>query len=221
MVNFFASWCVPCLAEHPLITRLSEDGLTVYGVNHRDTTADATQWLKRNGNPYTFVGADPEGIGFVTNATTGVNSVMRSFPWAADDEVVITDHGYNACNNAVRFAAERAGAHVRVAKLPWHDHRQGLDERGATEKVRRLVLLVFAAKDRRAVQAGLVARILHQGALEVWDKPMKDKEYEDRTIIQARDVVCRRRCASPALARLCASGLGLRAHHSDGSYVGL
>ena len=61
MVNFFASWCVPCLAEHPLITRLAEDGLDVYGVNHRDKTADAVKWLKKHGNPYTAVGADPEG----------------------------------------------------------------------------------------------------------------------------------------------------------------
>ncbi len=72
MVNFFASWCVPCLAEHPLITRLSEDGLTVYGVNHRDTTADATRWLKRNGNPYTFVGADPDGRVSVDWGVTGL-----------------------------------------------------------------------------------------------------------------------------------------------------
>ncbi len=61
MVNFFASWCVPCLAEHPLITRLAEEGLAVYGVNHRDKTVDAVKWLKKHGNPYTAIGADPEG----------------------------------------------------------------------------------------------------------------------------------------------------------------
>lgn len=66
-----------------------------------------------------LVGADAADIGFVRNATDGVNAVLRSFPLAAGDEIVITDHGYNACNNAARFAAERASAVVRVAKIPF------------------------------------------------------------------------------------------------------
>ena len=47
MVNVFASWCVPCLAEHPLITRLAEEGLAIYGINHRDSAPDAAKWLKK------------------------------------------------------------------------------------------------------------------------------------------------------------------------------
>lgn len=66
-----------------------------------------------------FVGASPEDLGFVRNATSGVNAVLRSLRFEPGDELLITDHGYNACNNTVRFVAERAGASVVVAKLPF------------------------------------------------------------------------------------------------------
>ncbi|MEZ6086755.1 MAG: aminotransferase class V-fold PLP-dependent enzyme [Pirellulaceae bacterium] len=66
-----------------------------------------------------LVNAPAQDIAFVRNATEGVNAVLRSFPFAPGDEVVITNHGYNACNNAVRYAAERAGAKVVVAQLPF------------------------------------------------------------------------------------------------------
>lgn len=66
-----------------------------------------------------LVGADPADIAFVRNATDGVNAVLRSFPLQPGDEVVATDHGYNACTNAARFAAERASATLRVARIPF------------------------------------------------------------------------------------------------------
>jgi cytochrome c biogenesis protein CcmG/thiol:disulfide interchange protein DsbE len=72
MVNVFASWCIPCLAEHPLLTRLAADGLPVYAINHRDKAADVAKWLKRNGNPYTAVGFDPDGRVSVEWGVTGV-----------------------------------------------------------------------------------------------------------------------------------------------------
>lgn len=72
MVNVFASWCVPCLAEHPLITRLAEEGVAVYAINHRDTAAEASRWLKIHGNPFAAVGFDPEGRASVEWGVTGV-----------------------------------------------------------------------------------------------------------------------------------------------------
>jgi isopenicillin-N epimerase len=66
-----------------------------------------------------FVGADAADLAFVTNPTTGVGAVLASVALRPGDELIITDHGYNACNNAARYWAERAGAKVVVARLPF------------------------------------------------------------------------------------------------------
>lgn len=59
LVNFFASWCVPCRAEHAVISRFSkETGIPLWGVNYRDEPRDAIKWLNELGNPYVQLGAD-------------------------------------------------------------------------------------------------------------------------------------------------------------------
>lgn len=66
-----------------------------------------------------FINADPEGLVRVTNATEGVNTVVRSLRFEPGDELLTNNHEYNACNNALKFAAERSGASVVVADVPW------------------------------------------------------------------------------------------------------
>jgi isopenicillin-N epimerase len=66
-----------------------------------------------------FVGADPADMGFVPNATTGVNAVLRSLRFEPGDEIVTTDHTYGACRNALDWVAERAGARVVTARVPF------------------------------------------------------------------------------------------------------
>ena len=62
LVNFFATWCKPCLDEHVYIKRFSEEkGIKVIGINYKDNPKKAIQWLKKLGNPYSNVALDKNG----------------------------------------------------------------------------------------------------------------------------------------------------------------
>ncbi len=58
LVNFWASWCQPCRAEHPMLERLQAEGVTIYGINYKDKAPAAQGFLDEMGNPFTQIGAD-------------------------------------------------------------------------------------------------------------------------------------------------------------------
>lgn len=91
-----------------------------------------------------LVGARPEDLVFVRNATQGVNTALRSFPLKPGDEVLVTDHGYNACNNAAQRWAEARGAKLVTAKLPFPcEGAEALEAAvlaGVTERTRLAIL---------------------------------------------------------------------------------
>ncbi|MEG5139494.1 MULTISPECIES: aminotransferase class V-fold PLP-dependent enzyme [unclassified Microcoleus] len=66
-----------------------------------------------------FIGANEQDLAFVPNATTGINAVLRSLIFAPGDELLTTNQEYNACRNTLDFIAERTGAKVIVAEIPF------------------------------------------------------------------------------------------------------
>jgi cytochrome c biogenesis protein CcmG, thiol:disulfide interchange protein DsbE len=61
LLNVFASWCVPCRAEHPLLMGLAERGLVINGIDYKDPAEQAARWLEDLGNPFARIGADRDG----------------------------------------------------------------------------------------------------------------------------------------------------------------
>ena len=102
----------------------------------------------------TFVGAEQDELAFVPNATTGVNAVLRSLSFNPGDELLTTDHEYNACRNALDFVGDRTGARVVVAKIPFPIDSPEQVVKAVMEKVTprtRLALL-----DHVTSQTGLI-----------------------------------------------------------------
>jgi cytochrome c biogenesis protein CcmG/thiol:disulfide interchange protein DsbE len=62
LLNVWASWCVSCMEEHPLLVEFSRQNVVpIYGLNYKDKRNDALAWLAQHGNPYTLSLSDPDG----------------------------------------------------------------------------------------------------------------------------------------------------------------
>ena len=72
LVNFWASWCAPCRAEHPNLEALKQEGYPIYGINYRDDPNKALAFLAELGNPFAAIAADPNARAAIDWGVAGV-----------------------------------------------------------------------------------------------------------------------------------------------------
>ncbi len=108
LVNYWASWCGPCRAEHPNLERLAEEGVTIYGANYKDKPANALGFLEELGDPYAAIGADKTGR---MALDWGVYGVPETYVIDGDGNIVLRFAGpitERALENTIRPAIEAA-----------------------------------------------------------------------------------------------------------------
>jgi cytochrome c biogenesis protein CcmG/thiol:disulfide interchange protein DsbE len=72
LLNIFASWCVPCIGEAPVLDQLKKQGVQIDGIAIRDRPDELTQFLARNGDPFDRIGSDPESKTQLAFGSSGV-----------------------------------------------------------------------------------------------------------------------------------------------------
>ncbi len=85
LVNFWASWCPPCRAEHPKLLEMAAGGMPIIGINFKDTARNATKYLIEDDNPFVGVGFDPQGR---TAINWGVTAPPETFIVDGDGTVL-------------------------------------------------------------------------------------------------------------------------------------
>jgi cytochrome c biogenesis protein CcmG/thiol:disulfide interchange protein DsbE len=103
LVNFWASWCPPCRAEHPKLLEMAADGMPIIGVNFKDQAGTARKYLDDDGSPFIGVGFDPQGR---TAIDWGVTAPPETFILDGDGTVLF------------RFAGPLVGSDYEQRFLP-------------------------------------------------------------------------------------------------------
>jgi len=115
VLNVWASWCVNCRAEHPLLTELA-DTVPLYGLNYRDKGDAARMWLIQAGNPYRAVLADPDGK---LALELGVYGTPETYLFDADGALLARHTGELTKGIWLRqFAPLLAEARSKIASQP-------------------------------------------------------------------------------------------------------
>jgi cytochrome c biogenesis protein CcmG/thiol:disulfide interchange protein DsbE len=110
LVNFWASWCAPCRVEHPNLSALKAEGVTIYGVNYKDKPDAALGFLSDLGNPYAAVGADESGR---MGIDWGIYGVPETFIIDGEGKVVLRFPGpitERVMDDVIRAGIKKAAA---------------------------------------------------------------------------------------------------------------
>lgn len=110
LVNYWASWCAPCRAEHPNLTLLAEEGIPVYGVNYKDNPDNALAFLEELGDPYAAIGADTQGR---TGLDWGLYGVPETYVIDGEGRIVLRFAGpvtQRVLAETIRPALAQAGS---------------------------------------------------------------------------------------------------------------
>lgn len=90
LINFFASWCAPCVQEAPALMALKLQGVPIVGVSYKDAAAKSQAFLDQHGDPFTAVLMDPDGRAGIEY---GISGVPETFLVAADGKVLAKHTG--------------------------------------------------------------------------------------------------------------------------------
>ncbi len=110
LVNYWASWCVPCRVEAPMLGKMAAEGIPIYGVNYKDRREAALKFLAELGNPFAAMGADRQGQMAIN---WGVYGVPETFVIDGRGRVVLRFPGpitQDVLDKTIRPAIARAAA---------------------------------------------------------------------------------------------------------------
>lgn len=90
LVNFWASWCAPCRAEHEILKKISQEDIKIIGINYKDNDKKAVEFLKELGNPFQSIGKDHSGK---TAINWGIYGVPETFLIDKNGEIILRHPG--------------------------------------------------------------------------------------------------------------------------------